>query len=54
MMIKCATHEINLHAGVSSEAGVLKFGMRLHLHPYFVYAIRESFGHSAHIFRRLA
>ena len=43
-MIKCDTHEINLDADVSCKAGGLKIGMGLHLHPYFVYASRESFG----------
>ena len=52
-MIKCVTHKINLHAGVSSAAGGLTFGMRLHLHPSFVYASREGFGKHMHIFRRI-
>ena len=53
MLIKCVTHEINLHAGVSSAAGGRIFGMRLHLHPYFVYASMEGFGKHMHIFGRI-
>ena len=39
---------INVHADVSSEAGGLNFGLRLHLHPYFVNASSEGSYESAH------
>ena len=51
------THEIlvliaNAHATVSSGSRCLIFHLSLHLHPYFVYTIRESSDESAHIFLR--
>ena len=33
---------INPHADVSSRARGLKFGLSLHLHPYFEYASSEA------------
>ena len=41
------------HAGVSSYARNLMFGLTLHLHPYFRNEISEGSGESAHM-RRLA
>ena len=43
---------INAHAGVSSGVIGLQFGLRLHLHPYFVYASTKGPHKSGHM-RRL-
>ena len=43
---------INANIDISSEARGPKFGMSLHLHPYFVYTSGEGSGESAHM-RRL-
>ena len=39
---------INTHADISSNARDQNVGLRLHLHPYFVYASGECLGKSAH------
>ena len=44
---------INVNGDISSIARDLKFGLSIHLHPYFVYAISEGSGDSAHM-RRIA
>ena len=43
----------NAHAEISSKAGDMNFVLSLHLQSYFVYAISEGSGESAHM-RRLA
>ena len=43
---------LNACADVSSSARGLKFGLRLHVYPYFVYTNSEGSGESAHL-RRL-
>ena len=35
---------LNAHADILLKAGGLNFGRRLHLHPYFVYAVSEGSG----------
>ena len=35
---------MDAHAGISSKAGGLHYGLNLHLHPYYVYASREGCG----------
>ena len=45
------TSTLNTHADVSSGVRVLKFGLMLHLHPYFVYASSEGYGESVHMHR---
>ena len=42
---------INAHAEVSSKARDIHFVLSLHLQPYFVYAISEGSGESAHMCR---
>ena len=42
---------INAHADATREARGLKFGLSLHLHPYFVYASTEGSGESVHMHR---
>ena len=44
---------LNAAAKVSSQALDIKFGLSLHLHPFFVYVSSEGSGESAHL-RRLA
>ena len=38
---------INAHVDISSRARGLNFGLSLHLHPYFVFAISEGCGEGA-------
>ena len=41
-------HLINAHADVSTKARGLKFSLRLHLQPYFVYKSSEGSSKSVH------
>ena len=43
---------LNAHACASVRVRGLRFGLSLHLLPYYVYASSEGFGESAHM-RRL-
>ena len=38
----------NTHADVPSRARGLKFGLSLHLHPYFMFSSSKGSGESAH------
>ena len=42
---------INANDNVSSEGRGLKFGLNLHLHPYFVCVSSEGSGKSTHMCR---
>ena len=39
---------MNAHTDISSEVGGSKFGLSLHIHPYFVYASSEDSAESVH------
>ena len=52
-MAYAQTPLMNAHTDVFSGDRGLKFGLSLHLYPYFLYASSEGSGESAHM-RRLA
>ena len=40
---------LSTHADISSQAGDLKFGPNLHLHPYFVCVSSNSYWEPVHL-----